>query len=78
VERLTFRKRTLVTGVRATGAGYCNTDRGAMKYDAGDWLLTTTEEPVQTWPVSQEYLDANYEVVEAVSEEEVPDGETAG
>lgn len=60
----TFRKRTLVTGKQATEGGIIETERGPMGYVAGDWLLTTTDEPTQTWPVSQAYLDANYEPVE--------------
>jgi hypothetical protein len=58
----TFRKRTLVTGVRALDHGLIETERGPMEYGPGDWLLTTTTEPRQTWPVSDEYLRANYDM----------------
>lgn len=57
------RANATVEAVIATEPGVCMTERGPMEYATGDWLLTTTIEPVQTWPVSQEYLDANYEDV---------------
>lgn len=63
-DTFTFRKRTLVTGVEATAHGIIETERGPMEYSAGDWLLTTIEGPEQTWPVSREYLEANYELVD--------------
>jgi hypothetical protein len=58
-----FRKKTTVVGKQATEGGVIETERGPMAYAAGDWLLTTTTGTPQTWPVSQAYLDENYERV---------------
>ena len=58
-----LRKRTAVFAHKATEDGVIVTERGPMAYKAGDWLLTTMDEPMQSWPITQEYLDANYEVV---------------
>ncbi len=61
----TFRKTTLVSGEQATEDGIMDTERGPMTYTAGDWLLSTMDGS-QRWPVTQEYLDANYEEYDQV------------
>lgn len=60
-----MRKKASATVIarRADAPGTIDTERGPMDYVEGDWILTTRDEPVQSWPVSQEYLDANYEPV---------------
>lgn len=46
------------------GSTSIETERGPMVVNDGDWILSTTTGPWQEWPVTQEYLDANYTVVD--------------
>jgi hypothetical protein len=68
-----FRKRTTVLGYLATEPGTLNTVRGPMDFVAGDWILTP-EDGSEIWPVSQEYIDANYERVDEIAAD-ITDGD---
>lgn len=53
-------KTTPVLAKRVIEGGEVVTERGPMAYAPGDWMLRTTIEPLEMWPISDDYFKANY------------------
>ena len=54
-----YRKVSAVLAARAESSGVIRTPEGAMRYAAGDYLVTDTP-PTHVWPVRRDVFETTY------------------